>query len=241
MDYNKHYNNLIDKAKTCTNKGYVERHHIIPRCLGGLDIDSNIVELTPEEHYVAHQLLIKIHPDNHKLVYAARMMVPNRSNNKMYGWIRRRYSKICKQRLGMKNSSYGTMWICNIASKQNLKIKRTDPIPIGWIKGRSVWNSMQRLLSKEERSRNRSKKISETLKKKYATGELKVIISEATKEKMSMRKLGNKSLTGGKWITNGIENKVIFGEEIVPEGWRKGKIYRNRGERVSRVSSKHEA
>ena len=39
---------------------------------------------------------------------------------------------------GNKNSQYGTMWICNLASKENKKIKNTDPIPAGWIKGRKI-------------------------------------------------------------------------------------------------------
>lgn len=33
------------------------RHHIIPRHMGGLNIPSNIVELTPDEHAQAHQAL----------------------------------------------------------------------------------------------------------------------------------------------------------------------------------------
>ena len=35
-----------------------------------------------------------------------------------------------------KNSQYGTMWICNYLTKENRKIKKTDPIPEGWRKGR---------------------------------------------------------------------------------------------------------
>lgn len=64
--------------------------------MGGTNDKVNIAKLTHEEHYVAHQLLIKIYPDNERLVYAAIMMIPNRPNNKMYGWLRRRYSEIRK-------------------------------------------------------------------------------------------------------------------------------------------------
>ena len=35
MDYQKIYNNLINREITRT--GYVEKHHILPRCLGGLE------------------------------------------------------------------------------------------------------------------------------------------------------------------------------------------------------------
>jgi len=61
--------------------------------LGGNDDISNLARLTPEEHYVAHQLLVKIYPHNQKLLYAVRMMTIGRyRNNKLYGWIRRRLS-----------------------------------------------------------------------------------------------------------------------------------------------------
>lgn len=33
---------------------YMEKHHIIPRHAGGTDDDTNLVKLTPEEHYFAH-------------------------------------------------------------------------------------------------------------------------------------------------------------------------------------------
>lgn len=38
--------------------------------------------------------------------------------------------------LGEKNSQYGTMWITNGVA--NSKIKKTDPIPLGWTKGRKL-------------------------------------------------------------------------------------------------------
>ena len=93
MDYSKHYTTLIERAKTRSlSEVYYEQHHIVPRCLGGSDNQSNLVSLTPEEHYVAHQLLTKMYPDEPNLIYAANMMCVNRTNNKLYGWVRRRMS-----------------------------------------------------------------------------------------------------------------------------------------------------
>lgn len=97
MDYLKHYTNLITKAQSRTLEGYKERHHIVPRCLGGSDEPDNLVDLTPEEHYIAHLLLVKIYPGKGKLVFAANMMCVdahgNRSNNKRHGWLKRELSK----------------------------------------------------------------------------------------------------------------------------------------------------
>jgi len=62
--------------------------------MGGNNGANNIVDLTAEEHYVAHQLLVKIYPDNFKLVYAAWAMSMSNEfairNNKRFGWIRRK-------------------------------------------------------------------------------------------------------------------------------------------------------
>ena len=90
MNYQKIYNTLMLKGQHREPAGYVENHHIVPRCLGGTDELTNLVKLTPEEHYLAHQLLVKIYPENPKLVYAAAMMCPNRPSNKLYGWLKRR-------------------------------------------------------------------------------------------------------------------------------------------------------
>jgi len=35
MDYSNIYRNLISKAKDRVFEGYVEKHHIIPKCMGG--------------------------------------------------------------------------------------------------------------------------------------------------------------------------------------------------------------
>lgn len=94
MDYLKHYSNLVNRAKDRDLKGYSEKHHIIPRCMGGDDAKENLVRLTAEEHFVAHQLLVKIYPNVKGLVLAVSamcMMAPQtgRSRNKFFGWLKK--------------------------------------------------------------------------------------------------------------------------------------------------------
>lgn len=93
MDYASHYDRLISRARGRVLEGYRERHHVLPRCMGGDDSPGNIVELTAEEHYVAHQLLVKMYPRNGRLSYAAVWMSGRCSSNKAYGWLRRRVSR----------------------------------------------------------------------------------------------------------------------------------------------------
>ena len=91
MDYLAHYTKLIDRANRRPLPNIVEWHHIIPRCMGGSDDTQNLAALTPEEHFIAHLLLVIIHPDNTKLVCAAWFMAGHQKNNKQYGWLRRQF------------------------------------------------------------------------------------------------------------------------------------------------------
>lgn len=97
MNYQKHYNVLVVRGQNRLIDGYTEKHHIIPKCMGGTDERSNLVILTAEEHYVAHQLLVKMYPGNRNLIFAALAMTGNTKKmsgrkNKVYGWLRRKNS-----------------------------------------------------------------------------------------------------------------------------------------------------
>lgn len=63
MDYQRIYNEFIadrrEKEKTLT--GYTEKHHIVPRSHGGDNSKKNIIKLTAQDHYFAHELLARIH------------------------------------------------------------------------------------------------------------------------------------------------------------------------------------
>lgn len=137
MNYHNIYLKLIERSKSRTLEGYVEKHHILPRCMGGSDDIENIVILTAEEHYVAHQLLAKIYPDNSALTYAAHMMVRNRPSNKYYGWLRKRFAKMKSiEQTGSGNSQFGTKWIHNSFTGKTKKIK--GEIPNGWLSGKKL-------------------------------------------------------------------------------------------------------
>lgn len=69
-----HYDRLIERARIRKLEGYVEKHHILPKCIGGSNDKTNIVSLTPEEHYVAHQLLVKIYPGVQGLIYLVKQI-----------------------------------------------------------------------------------------------------------------------------------------------------------------------
>lgn len=134
MNYQAHYNRLIERARLRPlPDGHIERHHVIPRCMGGNDDQVNLVNLTPEEHYVAHQLLVKIYPDNSKLIVSAMIMTTGGSRtNKLYGWIRR---KISTSQTGKtlsldhrKKISDGCPWKGGKRPEHSEKMKQNNPM-----------------------------------------------------------------------------------------------------------------
>jgi hypothetical protein len=54
------YYNIVNRRLEHPATGYTERHHIIPKSLGGLNHRSNIVRLTAREHFICHRLLTKM-------------------------------------------------------------------------------------------------------------------------------------------------------------------------------------
>ena len=140
MNYKKQYANLIKKAKRRESpEGYSEKHHIRPRSMGGKDTKKNLVKLTAREHFVAHILLVKMYPKQYSLIKAVNMMcmVGNkqlRTNNRMYGWLREKFSKEMRRcQTGQNNSQAGTMWVYHPKTGDT---KKVQTVPDGYIRGR---------------------------------------------------------------------------------------------------------
>lgn len=58
--YQRWYDELMDRAgRRLIPACYTERHHIVPKSLGGPDDACNLVTLTYREHFIAHWLLTK--------------------------------------------------------------------------------------------------------------------------------------------------------------------------------------
>jgi hypothetical protein len=55
--YTKIYFSIVNRARHRNITEYVERHHIIPRSIGGDNSPDNLVKLTAREHFICHLLL----------------------------------------------------------------------------------------------------------------------------------------------------------------------------------------
>jgi hypothetical protein len=75
--YLRWYQNIIKNRQDSPLSGYVEKHHIIPKSLGGTNKKSNLVSLSAREHYVCHRLLVKFTTgqDKVKMSFALRNIV----------------------------------------------------------------------------------------------------------------------------------------------------------------------
>lgn len=204
MDYRRHYNLLITRGQNRILDVYVECHHIVPRCMGGTDDIGNLVKLTPEEHYVAHQLLVKIYPGISGLIYAVRMMCfGNRRNNKMYGWIKREFSE---ERTKFRHSDETKKQMCISRGRDgrrfgkhsdDTKLKISMAVTAGVTEEKRQKHSdfmTGRTLTQEHKNKIREKSKlrtnSEETRKKISISNKGKIMSEESKVKMSLVRKG---------------------------------------------------
>lgn len=117
--YRKIYINIITNSKSRINDdSYYEKHHIIPRSLGGSDRKSNIVKLTAKEHFICHRILTKI-SDSNKLKFAFFAMCNQRTSQNQerdYKITSRTYEH---SKLFFKSDSYKTE--CSIRQTKYLQ------------------------------------------------------------------------------------------------------------------------
>jgi hypothetical protein len=78
------YNRIVHHfLKNPPSECFCEKHHIVPRCLGGSDSKDNIVILPARAHFICHYMLHKAYPENSQLAHAFAMMsVSNASQNR---------------------------------------------------------------------------------------------------------------------------------------------------------------
>lgn len=172
MNYKKIYNGIIEKRRLCLPTGYVEVHHILPRCLGGADDKSNLVKLTAKEHFICHLLLTKMYPkgsnEYYKMCHAFLMMLVSSKDHggnryitsRKYEHLKGEFSKrMSVLQMGSENTQYGTFWIYNPILKESKK--HYGEIPDGWVAGRiSNWDRFfNKPLEKEKRLLIKKEKI----------------------------------------------------------------------------------
>jgi hypothetical protein len=198
--YEKYYNQIIARAKTRTNiSGYYEKHHIVPKSLGGDDSDHNLVTLTAREHFICHWLLTKIHKEGEshwKMLNALRFMraetdaherYQTKITARVYETLKEEYSKLqsVKNR-GENNPMFG--------KTHSLEARRKI----------SEANSGDKNGAKKPEAR---KKISEK-----QTGKKRKPFSDEWKQNLSESKVGEKNHRFG--VEPSAETRAKIGDKI---------------------------
>lgn len=207
--------------------------------MNGSDDRSNLVWLTAPEHYVAHQLLVKMYPNNTSLVYAANLMTvgTGRSGNKLYEWLRKKHQAVMKQNTGAKNGSYGRGWYHCPVTLNNGKYYVED-VPVNWVKGRTPLKQNACLTcgnptGNKRRTfcdKHRPKPKSPTENGFKRTPEMNKHMSELYK-KRSIEEHPNHNK---RWVNDGRQHIMIHVDqlqEFLRNGWFKGKLRTERKRR----------
>ena len=99
--YTTWYNSIINRAQNRELLGYSEKHHILPKSLGGSNNSNNLVRLTAREHFVCHLLLPKMLSGQNKakMIHAAWALANLENDNQQrYTITNRIYESIKIQR-----------------------------------------------------------------------------------------------------------------------------------------------
>lgn len=85
MTYEEFIQNILDtRGRFACGDEYHERHHIVPKCIGGGNEEENLIDLYAREHFEAHRLLALQNPENERLIYAWYMMSAANNNQNRY-------------------------------------------------------------------------------------------------------------------------------------------------------------
>ena len=119
MDYHTVYKQICDRARSREREPgvYYEKHHVVPKCLGGTDNSDNLVLLTYREHFLCHALLVKMHTGQayYKMLYALNGMQrindrQQRSTSRLYDYFRQKFvnmkSESMRNNNPMKNEKH---------------------------------------------------------------------------------------------------------------------------------------
>lgn len=215
--YSRCYFNIINLAKSRLLDAsiYVEKHHIVPKSLGGTNDPNNLVALTAREHLICHRLLIKMTEGTakSKMAFAAWRMVFMGDKHKRHIVTSRTYEVIKFEMAEARRNSKGS-YKHSLKSKEKIskgnKGKRLGKsLPTEWREkiGKSRKGEVRGPLPKST-----TQKISKTL-----TGKKREEFPESHKSNISAGRIGKRQ------YNNGINSILCFpGTE--PAGYVLGRL-----------------
>lgn len=223
MDYNVNnhyyarYIKLIEWAKFNPPSGMVEKHHIVPRSMGGSNKKDNLVALSPRVHFIAHWLLWKAYKNGKMANAFWTMKLCNgmRLNSKSYEQARAVAIEYMASTKRGKKASEATKLKMSLASKGKLR----PPEVVEKIRQKHI-------------GQKRSNKAKTNMSKAHVGRRL----SDETKAKMSAAKKGKPPNNMGKVYTMKepmpLELRLKLGEQ------RRGRIMSEESSRKKSLATK---
>jgi len=181
MNYEKIYNQIIERAKSRNLDGYSEKHHVIPKCMNGTNNSDNIVKLTAREHFLSHWLLHEMYPNNTDLRYSFWSMCRSSDNQKRYRPSSRIYEYAKHQMLevwqkfkpsesqitSIKKRLTGTKWYHKLDGTNLRTFPNDERIELdGWLSGRFNGNGMSTNANNGKQKKYEGKKMPITSNKR---------------------------------------------------------------------------
>lgn len=216
-NYYEYLNSIIKtRGKYNIVDEYYEVHHIIPRAFNGepnkithKSKHENLIWLTLDEHFTAHQILASDNKNNYKVVYAYMFMSTKKDKSTIsdsieYKSIREAFIQHNKQlNLGKQSPMKGKKFSDEFRAKVSLatKLAMSDSEIRKKIsdscKGREPWNkSRTNVYSEESIQKMRDKKLgvklSEQHCKNISNAKIGHEVSEETKQKISHSQSGER-------------------------------------------------
>ena len=188
MTYQELINNILQtRGRFACGDDYHERHHIVPKCMGGTNDNENLIDLFGREHFEAHRLLALENPDNDKLVYAWWNMAHiNKFNQRDYEITAEEYeeakiefSKTIKDAMKGRKFSDETLQKMKETARKRFKIPENNPM-YGKKHSEETKNKISK--SKENVSEETRRKMSNAKSKKPVICLTTNIIYESVRE-----------------------------------------------------------
>lgn len=150
--YTRWYYSIINNAQTRTTLEYSEKHHIIPKSLGGSNAKSNLVALTAKEHFICHLLLTKMVEgmNRRKMLFGLWRMVHGNKDQIRYDICSRQYTKIKADMSASISQQNKTQIPWN-------KGKKTGIVP--WNKGKTMSEEAKRKISEFRKTYRKHKVV----------------------------------------------------------------------------------
>lgn len=220
MDYQRVYTQFIAdrRANPPADGEYTEKHHILPRSLGGDDEPDNLIRLTAGDHFFAHVLLAKIYGG--AMWYAISLMskaskfTMGREPRKLYEYQKKHIARVNSQEFKRRHKdpeyaahhrqlSFDRWQDPEYRAKQTARMKK-------------AWQDPEYIEKMANRKKPNGDKISEHNKRLWAT--------EEYRNKMSKRKISSTVFKKGRESTNKkpvrcIDNGMNFDSAKSAQDW----------------------